>query len=349
MSNIHLCTIRQLPQHLWVAAHDAAVEEHPQNKVRLFLPKPQRGAMQINKKWAPGRTITAGFLDGTGIQRKRVEPYFHEWEQYANLKFRFVLDPNLCDVRISFRQDEGSWSYLGTDILAVPKSDPTMVLGWLYDDTDEEEYGRVVRHEAGHTVGFEHELQQPDAAVDWDIPKVLAYYEGPPNRWSEKDVYDQVIDKVAQPGQDFTAFDRFSIMAYSVPAAFTKNKVEVPMNTVLSDMDKAFATKSYPFPNTKIEPVPQLQLGNLLYSSVGDTHPIDLYKYDIPASGTYRIWSSYVGAMITVSPVEDQGNPVASGIQQVTSKFEAGEYRIAVFQRKSGEVANYRIISRRIG
>jgi len=51
----------------------------------------------------------------------------------------------------------GYWSYLGTDILHIPKNRPTMCLENFSMDTLESEYKRVVRHETGHTLGFPHE------------------------------------------------------------------------------------------------------------------------------------------------------------------------------------------------
>ena len=53
--------------------------------------------------------------------------------------------------------DPGSWSAVGTDALIeryFPPYQPTMNFGWLKDDTDDQEYERVVVHEFGHVLGF---------------------------------------------------------------------------------------------------------------------------------------------------------------------------------------------------
>ena len=56
----------------------------------------------------------------------------------------------------------GSWSCVGTDIMKVEPSSPTMNLSWVSDteDTDDTEQG-VILHEFGHTIGLGHEHQSP--------------------------------------------------------------------------------------------------------------------------------------------------------------------------------------------
>lgn len=76
------------------------------------------------------------------------------------------------NVRISFTGN-GFWSYLGTDIMLVPKSNPTMNLQGFSMFTADSEYKRVVRHETGHTLGFPHEHLRK-AIVD-DIDPAQAY------------------------------------------------------------------------------------------------------------------------------------------------------------------------------
>ena len=76
------------------------------------------------------------------------------WNQTAGVSF--VETRGVGKVRIS-RNQAGYWSYLGTDILHIPSNRPTLNLQGFTMNTDEREYRRVVRHEAGHTLGFPHE------------------------------------------------------------------------------------------------------------------------------------------------------------------------------------------------
>lgn len=51
-----------------------------------------------------------------------------EWQIYANIAFN--LDPQNSVVRIAFDPDSssGSWSYVATECLEIPRDEPTMNL-----------------------------------------------------------------------------------------------------------------------------------------------------------------------------------------------------------------------------
>src|SRR3546814_14969414 len=96
--------------------------------------------------------------------------------QYANLEFEFVSSAN-AQVRIAFN-DDGAWSYVGTDALGIPANQPTMNFGWLDQG--------VVQHEFGHMIGMIHEHQNPrDNPIQWNKPAVNAALGGPPNNWDQ--------------------------------------------------------------------------------------------------------------------------------------------------------------------
>src|SRR5205085_11982755 len=75
-------------------------------------------------------------------------------------KVKFVLsqtDPQVRIARVEGGPQGGYWSYVGTDILEVAASQPTMNLEGFTMSTPDSEFHRVVRHETGHTLGFPHE------------------------------------------------------------------------------------------------------------------------------------------------------------------------------------------------
>lgn len=237
---VRLCTLRELPPHLRDQAHNLAVQINPVNAVAT-------GVMRISKLWQPGTAVTVAFLDGSNPQRDRVPPYFHEWEKYANIKFIFILNRWNANVRVSFRGGEGSWSLLGVDALAEPLDNPTMVLGWIDEGTEEEEVRRVVLHEVGHVLGFEHELASPaKGGVDWDEERVFEFYSGQPYGWSREETRAQVLAKLPPDGLKYTDFDPHSIMCYWVPGTLTRDGRGTPMNWTLDDKDKELAGKAYP-------------------------------------------------------------------------------------------------------
>lgn len=205
----------------------------------------ESATMLTGKKWAAGRTLKCSF-DWTGDQRvkERVKAVANQWMEFANIKFDWVGGGG--DVRIAFVEGDGSWSYLGTDCLTIPRNQPTMNFGWLTPATDEVEYHRVVLHEFGHTLGMPHEHQNPAGGIPWDVDAVYRYYSGPPNYWDRETIEQNIFTQYAETQTVHTELDRASIMLYAIPNELTIGDWWVGWNTELSDQDKEFIRWQYP-------------------------------------------------------------------------------------------------------
>jgi hypothetical protein len=207
-----------------------------------------RMALINQKKWQNGATLHCKFLDGDDKQRGKVKDNADIWLDYANLKIEFV-DSGDAEIRISFQADPGSWSAIGNDCLVsnyFPTYQPTMNFGWLRDDTDDQEYERVVVHEFGHALGCIHEHQSPTENLDWNTDAVYAAFSGPPNYWSKDDIDHNVLQKYTPEGISASQFDMSSIMLYQFDASLFKDGMGTPLNTQLSDQDKAMIAQMYP-------------------------------------------------------------------------------------------------------
>jgi hypothetical protein len=208
-----------------------------------------RMAVINSKKWQPGTTLRCRFLDGSAKMRKKVEAVAHRWEQYCDIRFKFVAT-GPAEIRISFYADDGSWSAVGRDALNhsyFPLHQPTMNYGWLRDKTDDAEYSRVVLHEFGHALGCIHEHQQPKFTRKWDTAAVMKYFQGPPNYWSPADIKSNVLQKYSPTGISATRFDPKSIMLYAFDGAlFADGLGPTNTNNTASATDIKMIKSMYP-------------------------------------------------------------------------------------------------------
>jgi serralysin len=244
--DIHACIDMKLPKELVVEAAERAIAENPDNdparrKGMVPITEPLQLALLTGTKWQNGRTLRVRFLDGDSSVHQKVATYAKEWEKYANIKLQFGNDPN-AEIRISFNQ-QGSWSYLGTDNLSIPRNQPTMNYGWLRANTAENQY-YVVFHEFGHALGCIHEHQNPAGGIQWNKEAAYRYYGQ--QGWSRQMVDQQVFQQYSTNQTQFTETDATSIMMYPVPRQLTLNGFEAGVNTQLSATDKRFIAQMYP-------------------------------------------------------------------------------------------------------
>src|SRR5271166_1973089 len=184
MVNAIVCVPKHLPGHLLISAAAQAQRINPANAPRLFgltrvmpgfAPDPERIAAVTTKFWhTKGVRLGVRFLDNPPLDlRARILAHMNAWAKTANVNFRESATDG--EVRIARTENDGYWSYLGTDILSIDKDEPTMNLAAFSMNTSEAECHRVVRHETGHTLGCPHEhlrqelvdLIDPDKAIDF--------------------------------------------------------------------------------------------------------------------------------------------------------------------------------------
>jgi serralysin len=205
----------------------------------------EKAALVKSSRWENGAVITIGFMDGTDEQKALVRKHAVDWlgAGLANLNFSWDV-PN-PDIRISFNY-RGSWSVIGTTCKNMPKDQPTMNFGWLTPGVSDDEARRVILHEFGHALGLIHEHQNPDHAIKWNEPAVIADLSGPPNNWDLAKIRHNMFEAYPRNEIDGTTLDANSIMMYPIPASWTLDGATAGLNSDLSAIDKSFIHKAYP-------------------------------------------------------------------------------------------------------
>jgi hypothetical protein len=258
MLNRIVCTPKSLPASQHVAAARAAVAINPANHpgaraVRALgsgPDAPARLALVIGRRWpATGVRLTVKFMDGAPKDlRRRILLHMNAWAKTANVGFTETT--GAAQVRIA-RLDSppamsGYWSYIGTDILHIRKSQPTMNLEGFTMATPESEFHRVVRHETGHTLGFPHEHMRRELVKEIDVDKAIAYF-AKTDGWTPDEVRAQVLTPIEDALLIGTVHsDARSIMCYQIPGAITTNGKPILGGLDIDKKDFAFAASMYP-------------------------------------------------------------------------------------------------------
>ena len=258
-----VCTPKTLPREQWIPAARTASEINPVNHppverlVRAlpgFEPTPDRIAVLTTKYWhTKGVRLTVGFLDNPpAALRTRIVSHMNAWAKTANVQFvETKTNPQVRLARAGGAQG-GYWSYLGTDILHIPRGQPTMNLEAFTMKTPESEFHRVVRHETGHTLGCPHEHMRRELVNLIDAAKAIAYFQATQG-WSADEVRHQVLTPIEDSSLWGTAHaDPNSIMCYQIPGSITKNGKPIIGGLDIDAPDYAFLAKVYPKPGKPV-------------------------------------------------------------------------------------------------
>ena len=223
------------------------------------------------KKWVNGTVLHYYFIDdnprliaANDAQKEVVKKAFDLWSNVnIGIKFKQVFSSEDAEIKIGFDQNDGSWSYVGRDILG---KEHTMNFGW--DLTRSGEIDTAI-HEIGHTLGFPHEHQNPNAGIVWNEEAVYAELAGPPNFWSRQETFWNIIRKISPDTVEGTKWDPNSIMHYPFGPGMIKEPERYQRGLYpepgLSEKDIAQAQLFYPeMMESKLEEINILESNSLV-------------------------------------------------------------------------------------
>lgn len=261
MSITLVCIPKRLSVDKIVAAAKTAASVNPLNHAPVerlaglmpgFKPTPERIAVVTTKYWGiKGVKLTVGFMDNPPTDlKKRILLHMNAWAKTANVNFvQSSTDPQVRIARVG-GADGGYWSYVGTDVLHIPKKQQTMNLEAFTMNTPESEFHRVVRHETGHTLGFPHEHMRKALVDKIDPDKAIAYFMRTQG-WTEDEVRAQVLTPIEESSLMGTRVDAKSIMCYQIPGELTKDGKPILGGLDIDKTDYTFAGDIYPKPKVK--------------------------------------------------------------------------------------------------
>lgn len=247
------CTIKSLPTRLASKAAKTATEINPANGVSLqgiagimgdTSFEPARIALLTSKYWGPTpRQLTVSFMEKTPSDlRSRIVDHFNSWTKTGCISF--VETAGVGQIRVS-RGQGGYWSYLGTDILHIPRNRQTMNLEGFTMETPESEFRRVVRHECAHGLGMPHEHMRRQLIARLNPKKTYTYFQFTQG-WDRATVDAQVLTPLEEYSIIGTPVDQDSIMCYQLPGEITIDGLPIRGGLDINDSDYEFCGKIYP-------------------------------------------------------------------------------------------------------
>lgn len=256
-----VCVPRHLPRHEWPRAAINAMAVNPDNRPPGLedyeVPMGSEGerlAIDVTRYWGKkGAHLTVGFLETPDqALRKRILLHLNAWGKNANVVFvESAAAPQVRIARWTAKEApgrDGYWSNLGTDILLIDADQPTMNLEAFTMHTLDSEFYRVVRHEAGHTLGFPHEHMRKALVQRLDREKVIRDYMKTQG-WTRQEVIDQVLTPLEESSLLGTPMaEADSIMCYEISGGLTLDGKPIVGGTDITASDHAFVAQIYPKP-----------------------------------------------------------------------------------------------------
>lgn len=322
----------------------------PVQPPRVFGPEVSderaRAIISLGGKWVNGTPLhyyffTSGRFGGDDTQQEVVRRAFKAWKDIGiGLTFTEVSSPQDAEIRIGFDHTDGSWSYVGTEVLNRGPSERTMNFGWNINVPGHNGIDTAI-HEIGHTLGLHHEHQNPNAGIVWNEQAVYDYFartQSPP--WSRATTDHNILRKIDPVTVGGSEWDPNSIMHYPFEAGLIRSPAQyqtgLPGGSGLSSKDIQVVRQFYPDGG-----------GAMVASELrpGESRPLTLAAGEqkdfnfIPAASRKYTFQTFGDADTVMVLFEDSG----SELVYLTGDDDSGTENNARFQLRLLKGRKYRL------
>jgi len=202
-------------------------------------------AALLNKKWKK-KDIRIMVINQLNFHSEFINA-LNEWNKCTGIDFVMANGYDDSDVRISFEENQGHWSYIGNE------AEDSSLIGKPTVNFDPKDLNRldsnsikaIILHEIGHSLGLIHEPQKDNSPIIWNKSQVYqdcyTWY-----GWDKAMVNHNIFNTYNSNDLFYSKeFDIDSIMIYAIPHGWSTNYQINQMNKELSIYDKKFAKAFY--------------------------------------------------------------------------------------------------------